>query len=203
MIVVDAVAYAPHRRPVFDDADAVVVAYHKCFGPHLACCGLSQRFVDGVASSGLPAPQYYPSGRAFERGTLSHEACAGAAALESYMMEYGSVDAFYQSACLAEAAPFRRLIGFLRSQPRVTVMEAFGETLPLPTVAFVHQSITPEAIVERCRSLDIAVRCGEFLSPGLVAAAGFQSVVRASLVHYNTVEEVDRLCACLERMGEW
>ena len=110
------------------------------------------------------------------------------------------VDAFYQR-CPPEAAPFRRLIGFLRSQPRVTVLEAFGETLPLPTVAFVHQSITPEAIVERCRSLDIAVRCGEFLSPGLVAAAGFQSVVRASLVHYNTVDEVDRLCACLERMG--
>ena len=119
------------------------------------------------------------------------------------MMEYGSVDAFYQSACLAEAAPFRRLIGFLRSQPRVTVLEAFGETTPLPTVAFVHATITPEAIVERCRSADIAVRCGEFLSPGLVAAAGFQSVVRASLVHYNTVDEVDRLCACLERMGEW
>ena len=123
--------------------------------------------------------------------------------MESYMAEYGSVDAFYEHACLAEAAPFRRLIGFLRSQPRVTVLEAFGETTPLPTVAFVHATITPEAIVERCRSLDIAVRCGEFLSPGLVAAAGFQSVVRASLVHYNTVGEVDRLCACLERMGEW
>ena len=51
--------------------------------------------------------------------------------------------------------------------------------------------------------LDIAVRCGEFLSPGLVAAAGLTGVVRASLVHYNTVGEVDRLCACLERMGEW
>ena len=203
MVVVDAVAYAPHRRPVFADADAVVVAFHKCFGPHLACCGLSQRFVDGVASVNLPAPQYYPSGRAFERGTLSHEACAGAAALESYMAEYGSIDAFYEHCSIAEAAPFRRLIGFLRSQPRVTVLEAFGETTPLPTVAFVHQSITPEAIVERCRSLDIAVRCGEFLSPGLVAAAGFQSVVRASLVHYNTVDEVYRLCACLERMGEW
>ena len=75
------------------------------------------------------------------------------------MMEYGSVDAFYEHCSIAEAAPFRRLIGFLRSQPRVRFSYgAFGETTPAPTVAFVHATITPEAIAERCRSMDIAVR---------------------------------------------
>jgi len=34
-------------------------------------------------------------------------------------------------------------------------------------------------------------------------AAGLTGVVRASLVHYNTAGEVDRLSACLERMGDW
>jgi len=201
-VVVDAVAYAPHRRPIFD-ADAVVVAFHKCFGPHLACCAVSQRFVDAVDASMLPSPNYFPHGRAWERGTLSHEACAGGAALQAYMDTYGSIDAFYESARLAEAAPFRRLLAFLRAAPRVTVLEAFGSVQPLPTVAFVHVALAPAIIVARARAHDVAIRCGDFLSPGLLAAAGLESVVRASLVHYNTVAEVDRLCACLERMGEW
>ena len=81
MIVVDAVAYAPHRRPVFDDADAVVVGIPQVFW---AAPGLLRAVAAASLMEWLPVDYRLRSttrrGRAFERGTLSHEACAGAAA---------------------------------------------------------------------------------------------------------------------------
>jgi len=98
LIVVDGVALAAHRRPVCAEADAYVVAFHKCFGPHLACAALSPRF---AALRGSP--------RRWELGTVSAEACAGVAALGKYLEDLGgSIDGFYAKAralCLPRRAP--------------------------------------------------------------------------------------------------
>ena len=64
------------------------------------------------------------------------------------------------------------------------------------------------AVVAEARHHKIALRCGDFLSPRLLDAvlpadARPAGVVRVSLAHYNTVAEVDRLCAALERMEKW
>ena len=66
----------------------------------------------------------------------------------------------------------------------------------------------PAAVVAEARHHKIALRCGDFLSPRLLDAvlpadARPAGVVRVSLAHYNTVAEVDRLCAALERMEKW
>ena len=48
----------------------------------------------------------------------------------------------------------------------------------------------------------VGIRYGDFHSRRLVETLGLDErngVLRASMVHYNTVEEVDRLIAALER----
>ncbi|KAH8053167.1 hypothetical protein JL722_9834 [Aureococcus anophagefferens] len=187
LVIVDGVAYAPHRRADAAglEADCYVCAFHKAFGPHLAAAALSSRLIDRVAR--FPAPG--AGARAFEVGTVSAEACAGGVAL-------------------AEAAPLARLLAFLDAAPRATVLRGAGAVDKLPTVAFSHANLAPAAVVAEARHHKIALRCGDFLSPRLLDAvlpadARPAGVVRVSLAHYNTVAEVDRLCAALERMEKW
>jgi selenocysteine lyase/cysteine desulfurase len=217
LVIVDGVAYAPHRRADAAglEADCYVCAFHKAFGPHLAAAALSSRLIDRVAH--FPAPG--AGARAFEVGTVSAEACAGVAALRSYVEAAAAdlrpcgalddaLDAFYEGVALAEAAPLARLLAFLDAAPRATVLRGAGAVDKLPTVAFSHANLAPAAVVAEARNHKIALRCGDFLSPRLLDAvlpadARPAGVVRVSLAHYNTVAEVDRLCAALERMEKW
>ena len=217
LVIVDGVAYAPHRRADAAglEADCYVCAFHKAFGPHLAAAALSSRLIDRVAH--FPAPG--AGARAFEVGTVSAEACAGVAALRSYVEAAAAdsrpcdalddaLDAFYEGVALAEAAPLARLLAFLDAAPRATVLRGAGAVDKLPTVAFSHANLAPAAVVAEARHHKIALRCGDFLSPRLLDAvlpadARPAGVVRVSLAHYNTVAEVDRLCAALERMEKW
>ncbi|KAH8097544.1 hypothetical protein JL720_437 [Aureococcus anophagefferens] len=216
LVIVDGVAYAPHRRADAAglEADCYVCAFHKAFGPHLAAAALSSRLIDRVAR--FPAPG--AGARALEVGTVSAEACAGVAALRSYVEAAAAdsrraalddaLDAFYEGVALAEAAPLARLLAFLDAAPRATVLRGAGAVDKLPTVAFSHANLAPAAVVAEARHHKIALRCGDFLSPRLLDAvlpadARPAGVVRVSLAHYNTVAEVDRLCAALERMEKW
>ena len=145
--------------------------------------------------------------RSWERGTVSAEACAGVAALSDYANALGDgrgFAGFYEAVAAAETAPLGRLLHFLHAAKAVEVVGAGGGDR-LPTVAFSHARLAPATIVANARAARVALRCGDFLSPRLVAAcgAGPGGVVRASLVHYNTLAEVDALCACLERMDGW
>ena len=155
-MIVDGVAYAPHRRADAAglEADCYVCAFHKAFGPHLAAAALSSRLMDRVAH--FPAPG--AGARAFEVGTVSAEACAGVAALRSYVEAAAAdsrpcdalddaLDAFYEGVALAEAAPLARLLAFLDAAPRATVLRGAGAVDKLPTVAFSHANLAPAAVV--------------------------------------------------------
>jgi len=96
-----------------------------------------------------------------------------------------------------------RLLSFLRQQPRVTVI---GPLSPerhrrVPTISFTVDGMRPEEVVAPLDAKKIAVRHGHFYSPRLVEALGLTErggVVRVSMVHYNTLREVDRLIDVLE-----
>lgn len=71
----------------------------------------------------------------------------------------------------------------------------------MPTVSFVADGVPSDAIVRHTDTLGLGIRHGDFHSRRLVEWLGYggvSGVVRASLVHYNTVDEVDRLIAALD-----
>jgi len=77
----------------------------------------------------------------------------------------------------------------------------------IPVICFVHQDRSSRSIVEYCGKHGIVTRCGTFLS-----CEKFQrefdidkeeGVVRFSLVHYNSIEEVARVIEVLESMPGW
>jgi selenocysteine lyase/cysteine desulfurase len=64
--------------------------------------------------------------------------------------------------------------------------------------------MSPDAVAAALAARGVAVRSGHMYSPRLIGRLGLMpaGVVRASLVHYNTVEEIARLRTALTEVVE-
>src|SRR6202035_438450 len=73
-----------------------------------------------------------------------------------------------------------------------------------PTLCFNLPGISPAKVTEDLAKENIGVRDGHMFSPRLMKRLGLtkeSGAVRASLVHYNTVEEVRRFGNALMQIG--
>jgi len=91
-----------------------------------------------------------------------------------------------------------RLLGFLRERPGVRIYghHRADRTVRVPTVSFTVEGHDPAAIARHVDGAKIGIRYGDFYARRLIEALGLaehNGVVRVSMVHYNTVEEVDAL----------
>ena len=103
-----------------------------------------------------------------------------------------------QEARLAE--PFA---DFLLSKPNLRIIgRATGDrTLRAPTFSFVVEGRDSREIQSKMLDFKVAIGAGDFYAARLIDALGLRAqggVVRCSMVHYNTTEEVDRLIAGLD-----
>ena len=211
---VDGVAYCPHRLPDVEaiGCDWYAFSTYKVYGPHMAVMFGSRR-----AMSGLPGPNHYfvPAEDVeyrFELGGVNHEGCAAWTGTRDYLAWLGGgfggpVDratlARAFDAMQAMELPLQeRLIDFLKSRPRVRIIgpESTGPER-VSTISFVAGGVSSESIARNANAAGLGIRFGHFYSHRLCKALGLNpsdGVTRVSLVHYNTMEEVDRLIAHLE-----
>ena len=71
----------------------------------------------------------------------------------------------------------------------------------MPTISFTVDGSDAADIVRAVDAQRIGIKHGDFYARRLVDRLGLGprgGVIRASLVHYNTVAEAERLCAVLE-----
>ncbi|KAI2510786.1 Aminotransferase class-V [Fragilaria crotonensis] len=204
-----------------------VVSCHKLFGPHLGILcgplayeGIEVGTVNYESCAGLMGLAEY-----FVRlATLEGEQAASQsqterkdrreAALISFssandMMTREHVLQAYRRIAMVEDSLVECLIGRLSvSSNKVRLLNSkvssHGCTRRLPIVAFCHESISAEEIVKELAAHKVAVRQGSFLSTEqLQSELGFEHVVRLSLAHYNTVDEVRFAIDRLEEMPGW
>ena len=74
-----------------------------------------------------------------------------------------------------------------------------------PNFSFVHADKTSREITQVVDRSGVAIRHGHMYAWHLCEALGFDpedGVVRVSFVHYNTVEEIDRLIEIFQCFGE-
>jgi len=213
-VFVDAVHYAPHA-PIDVDSwgcDYIACSPYKFFGPHLGILWGKREALEKLpayklrtASDGLP-------GR-WETGTQNHEGVAGTLAAVEYLAALGRegtqttdrraalLDAF-RAIGEHERGLLDRLLRGLAQLPEIRV---WGITAPeryeerVPTVALTHSSRTPEEIARDLGEQGIFVWNGNFYALAAAQALGLEpdGVVRVGLLHYNTIDEVDRLVAAL------
>jgi selenocysteine lyase/cysteine desulfurase len=78
-------------------------------------------------------------------------------------------------------------------------------SLRTPTLCFNLPGISPAKVTEALAQQNIGVRDGHMYSPRLMKRLGLtkeSGAVRASLVHYNTLEEVERFKAALAAIAK-
>lgn len=203
---VDGVAYAPHRALALSEwgVDWYAFSLYKVFGPHCALLGCSAEGAALLANLNHewmtePAPA-----TRLEPGAWPYELAWGAAAVPAYLEALAAHHGrpAFDAIGAHEHDLVRRVLEWLATRPDVRVIGS-PEAGPgrLPTVSFVSDRRSPEAIVRQVDTARIGIRHGHFYAPRLVEAVGLDpgtGVVRISLAHYNTPAEVERLLAALE-----
>ncbi len=213
-VVVDGVAFAPHRAPDVAawGVDWYAVSLYKVYGPHIAAL-----FGTHHSLGELTGPNHFFVPREklpqkFELGGVNHEACAGLTALPDYLrvlagqgadesFDRSTVTRAYETMTALELPLQARLLGWLRDHPRVRLIgPATDGPERVSTISFVHDALTSQEIAQTLNAQRLGVRYGHFYSYRQCRAMGItpeDGVVRVSLVHYNTPAEVERLIEAL------
>lgn len=216
LLMVDAVHLAPHRLPDVRawGADLAVISPYKVFGPHLGALYLGPRAraaLEGPRLRFLPADEPV----AWEPGTQNHEAIVGFGGALRYLDEVGARlgeggggrpawEAAYEAFHAHERALLVRLLEGLDALP----VERYGPRGPdgrTATVAFNLAGWTAQELAAALAQRGVAVAAGHYYARDLIVGelglGPRGGAVRASLLHYNSAEEVDRLLAALAELA--
>jgi cysteine desulfurase family protein (TIGR01976 family) len=194
-------------------ADFYTTSAYKWSGPHLAALAARPELLETVWPDKL-APSSNAVPWRFERGTLPFADLAGVTAAVAHLAALaplatagsgreapGAPPASRRERVLAsmavveayEAALFARLAAGLAKLDRVTV---YGQAARrAPTAFFNVAGVTPRAVAEHLAARGVNVWDGDNYAYELCTALGLEpdGAVRAGLVHYNDVSDVDRL----------
>lgn len=218
LICVDGVAHAPHRLIDVQDTDVDFYAfsYYKVYGPHYAMLygrkellykmpGINHYFIDGDNSP-----------YKFQPGDVNFEFAYGMLGLGDYLEDMykvhfpeGSLGKRQQMAAVFdlfaehEEKLANRFLDFLQSKSDVKIigMNTGDKDKRVPTFSFVQGKRDSEEITLATDPHKIAIRFGDFYAKRLIQDLDLDEqngVVRVSFVHYNTLEEVDRLISVLD-----
>ena len=194
---VDAVHYAPHG-PIdvaAVGADVLLCSPYKFFGPHLGLFFGRKELVERWRPYKVRPAADEPVGHRFETGTLSHEALAGTTAAITHIESLG-----WDAIRAHERELGERFLDGLPDAYRVhgaSTMESRA-----PTFSITHPERSPEELAEALGRRGMATWPGNFYAVEVMERLGLaQGTLRIGFVHYNTVEEVDRLLAALEELG--
>jgi cysteine desulfurase family protein (TIGR01976 family) len=221
MMCVDGVGYAAHRLVDVQalDVDFYAYSFYKTYGAHYAVLYGKQEHLLTI-----PGMNHYFIGEAeipykFQPGNVNYELSYGMLGLCDYLSELaklhygqavetnlrGQMEQAFRLIGDHEVAIGDRLLCYLNGKANVRII---GHTHAdpanrVPTISFVIRDVDSATIPPQVDPHHIAIRYGDFYAKRLIQDLGLvnqNGVVRVSMVHYNTMEEVDRLIECLETL---
>jgi selenocysteine lyase/cysteine desulfurase len=213
--IVDGVSAAPHGTPWIPDlgADAYLFSMYKVYGPHLGLMTLRSEWCERLPNQG----HYFNAGKPTARFTPAGPDHAQIAAAAGVLDYFEALDRHHAPGATPEGAPGRvhdllraretalvtPLLSFLGDHPRVRLIGRTDSKGRAPTVAFTVEGADPRILCEALAGKDIGTGYGDFYARRLVEALGIDAdsgVLRCSLVHYNTPDDVARLEHALETL---
>jgi cysteine desulfurase family protein (TIGR01976 family) len=216
-VCVDAVAYAPHRLVDVQasGADMLVFSFYKVFGPHYAVLwgklelllGLANLNHFFIADDNLPYK--------LQPGNVNFELSYGCQGIADYLVAIG--EQFGGTGSRREVMQFafdkfeahenylaQRLLDFLNTKTGVRIIGLChvheANASRVPTISFVVENTQSETIIQHIDQFNIGIRFGDFYARHLIQTLDLEKhggVVRVSIAHYNTVEEIDLLISHL------
>ena len=210
-LFLDCVHYAPHG-PIDVQAwgcDYLVCSGYKIFAPHMGFLWGRQ---EALAALPTYREEFIPDLAPWkiEAGTFAYENVVGMRAAIGYLEELTGLllgtshsgtrrqrlVSVMESIREYESSLSRALLEGLSAIPGATVYgvrDSGSLSRRVPTVGFNIASLAPAAVAATLASHGIAVRDGHMYSPRLMKRLGVSlesGIVRVSLVHYNTREEI-------------
>ncbi|MFC4455020.1 cysteine desulfurase-like protein [Deinococcus sonorensis] len=206
--IVDAVHLASHELPDVQawGLDFLMFSPYKVFAPHLGAL-----YVRGELLAGLPVPKLEfvadDDITKLEHGTPQFELQAGWLATLDYLRELGGAESLDRAALQAayarihalEAPLAEQLLQGLQRHPQVTVYGPQAADQRVGTVGFRVNGETPDQTAHRLSERGVSVAAGHFYAVMPIRKLGLypDGLVRASLAHYTSADDVERLLAAL------
>ncbi len=214
---VDGVAYAAHRAIDVKawDVDFYLCSTYKLYGPHLALLyGKREHFDRAAALNHFFLDEELPL--KLNPGGPNHELTAGLAGItdyldalhhrhegESNLALHARLARTFELLAAHEEAIAEPLVSFLAAKPGVRLIgrATADRTLRAPTFSFAVEGRHASEIARAVEAGKVAIRDGDFYAARCIRDLGLAErggVVRASMVHYNTADEVARLVQALD-----
>lgn len=213
LLCVDGVAYAPHRPLDMKDleVDFYSFSWYKTYGPHIAMMYASKDAQKHMESLG----HYFKANHTLE----DKLGLAGAnyECVQSIPQVVEYLDSQTWQAIIKHEAELQELLlNYLREKDGVQIY-GVADSDPrsrVPVISFTVAGRTSLSVLQAFEERtggNIGIRSGHFYSKRLINEVmkieGEDGVVRVSMVHYNTVEEVktliENLDAVLKSAGQW
>ena len=219
LFCVDGVAYAPHRMLDMQewDVDFYSFSTYKVYGPHLAVMYGKYEILRELESF-----NHYFIGKdevpyKLQPGNFNFELTYSLLGLTSYLkniyvhhfpkLETKNERSIYKEsyALMAEheEALAEKLLDYLNAHAKIKIIgeETASKESRVPTISFIHKGMKSSEIVEKVDEYGIGIRFGDFYAKKIIQDLGlepYDGVVRVSMVHYNTLEEVEQLIKALD-----
>lgn len=219
MVCVDGVAYAPHRLiDVQDlDVDFYAFSFYKAYGSHYALLYGKQEHLLAIPGINHYFIKQTDIPYKFQLGNVNFELSYGMLGLCDYLSELAQVAYGEQTApdlrsqmrqafeliSIQEEEIGDHFLKYLTSQSNIRIIgqPQANRASRVPTISFVVEGVNSETITLQVDQYNIGIRFGDFYAKRLIEYLGLAKqagVVRVSMVHYNTMAEVDRLIQVLE-----
>ncbi|OQO01910.1 hypothetical protein B0A48_12383 [Cryoendolithus antarcticus] len=195
LLCVDAVAYAPHRAVDVRDwgVDFYSFSWYKVYGPHIASLYASKEAQKSMITLG----HFFKSNDSLENllglAAANYELTASIPEVCKYLQ-----DVPWDQIAVHEEKLQKILIDYLNSKP--DVYQVWGQPVAdkekrVPVISFTVKGKSSKNIVDAIEAKsDFACRWGAFYSNRLceevMGLDPVDGVVRVSLVHYNTEDEI-------------
>lgn len=216
-VFLDSVHYGPHAPIDVQawDCDYLVCSGYKIFSPHM---GFLWGKFDKLVALPTFREDFIPDEPPFkiEAGTFIFENVAGMAAVVDYLADLGSslggAGGSLRSR-LRHGMEGIRAYEQTLSEKMLEALNAVGATIygvgdparaneRVPTICFNLGDQHPAEVVEKAVKEGLGIRDGHMYAPRLMKQLGLsmdRGAIRASLVHYNTYEEVERFADFLRK----
>jgi len=219
-LFLDCVHYGPHGPIDVQQfgCDYLVCSGYKIFSPHMGFLWGRRSLLDRLPTFREDFIPNEPPAK-IEVGTFVYENIAGMNAAVEYLESIGmqiagngvrasrreNILRAMNDICAYEESLSREMLRVLAD----CGAEVYGINDPnlvsrrVPTMLFNLPGISPAAVVEGLARAGIGIRDGHMYAPRLMRELGLSDLtgaVRASLVHYNTIAEIDQFEAALRRI---
>jgi cysteine desulfurase family protein (TIGR01976 family) len=217
LICVDGVALVPHRRVDVKELDVDFYLYspYKVFGPHMGVLYGKRELLELLANQS----HYFLGDDDFQRrlcpGGYNYELTAAAAGMAEYFDcvydhhfpgangdTQERLDWVFGLFAEHEKTLARRIEEFLNSKPSIRLAgHGATERERVGVFSFLVDACDSRVIPEKLRANKIGIFADDFYAARCIDALGARlqnGVIRASLVHYNSSEDVDRFIRHLD-----